>query len=343
MNAQRSRRKAVRSAAAFAWLLSTSGLALAEDAKEVLAKVGDHAITEADIAEDIAGQMVRINNQIYSTKKQAIDSAIAEYLVDQEAKKRGVTREQLLKQEVTDKTPAVADAEVQQVYDANKARLGGKTLEEIKPQIVQQLQANKQQQQQQTFIQELRKTANIKMLIKPPVLQVSTDGAPVRGASNAPVTIVEFSDFQCPYCARVQGELVKVRDTYKDKVKIVYKDFPLSIHNNAQKAAEAARCALDQDKDKYWEYHDKLFANGTALGVDNLKKFAVDLKFDSAKFNECLDSGKHAVAVNKDMTDGTKIGVSGTPAFLINGRFLSGAQPFSAFQEAIDDALTATN
>lgn len=119
----------------------------------------------------------------------------------------------------------------------------------------------------------------------------------------------------------------------------MFKDFPLSIHNNAQKAAEAARCA--QEQDKYWEYHDVLFQNGTALGVDNLKKFAADLKLDTAKFNTCLESGKYAAAINKDMADGTKVGVSGTPAFLINGRFLSGAQPYSAFQEAIDEALAS--
>jgi hypothetical protein len=106
--------------------------------------------------------------------------------------------------------------------------------------------------------------------------------------------------------------------------------------NNAEKAAEAARCILEQDREKYWEYHDKLFANGSALGQDNLKKFAADLQFDTEKFNACLDSGKYVAAINEDMADGTKIGVSGTPAFLINGRFLSGAQPFGAFQEAIE-------
>jgi hypothetical protein len=186
----------MQGAIAFALLFSASGLAVAEETKDTLAKIGDHAITEADIADDIAGQMVRINNQLYSVKKQAVDSAIANYLIDQEAKKRGVTREELLKQEITDKTPAVTDAEIQQVYDANKARLGGKKLEEVKPQIQQQLQANKQQQQQPAFIQELRKAATVKMFLKPPVLEVSTDGAPVRGPENAPITIVEFSDFQ---------------------------------------------------------------------------------------------------------------------------------------------------
>jgi nitrogenase subunit NifH len=196
MKTPKLRRKAVHGATAFALFLSTSGLALAEESTNPLAKIGDHTITEADIANDVAGQMVRINNQIYSTKKQAIDSAIAEYLIDQEAKKRSVTREQLLKQEVTDKIPAVTDAEAQQLYDANKTRLAGKKLEEVKPQIVQQLQANKQQQQQQTFIQELRKAASIKMFLKPPVLNVAIDGAPTRGPANAPVTIVEFSDYQ---------------------------------------------------------------------------------------------------------------------------------------------------
>jgi hypothetical protein len=186
----------MQGAIAFALLFSASGLAVAEETKDTLAKIGDHVITETDIADDIAGQMVRINNQLYTVKKQAVDSAIANHLIDQEAKKRGVTREQLLKQEVTDKAQAVTDAEIQQVYDSNKARLGGKKLEEIKPQIVQQLESSKQQQQQQAFIQELRKAASVKMFLKPPVLEVATAGAPVRGSASAPITIVEFSDFQ---------------------------------------------------------------------------------------------------------------------------------------------------
>ena len=121
---------------------------------------------------------------------------------------------------MTDKTPAVTDEEVQQIFDANKARLGNKKLEDVKPQIVQQLQANKQQQRQQAFIQELKKSATVKIFLKPPVLDVSTEGAPVRGSANAPVTIVEFSDFQCPYCAKIKPDLVKVIETYKDKLKI---------------------------------------------------------------------------------------------------------------------------
>ncbi|MGE0680340.1 MAG: thioredoxin domain-containing protein [Candidatus Binatia bacterium] len=341
MKSCQSHRKATQGAIVFALFFYASGLVIAEETKDTLAQIGDHIITEADIADDIAGQMVRINNQLYTIKKQAVDSAVADYLIDQEAKKRGMTREQLLQQEITNKTQPVTDVEIQQVYEANKTRLGGKKLEEIKPQIQQQLQANKHQQRQQEFAQELRKEASVKMFLKPPVLEVSTDGAPTRGPANAPITIVEFSDFQCPYCVRVQPALEKVREIYKDKVKIVYKDFPLSIHNNAQKAAEAARCILEQDREKYWEYHDMLFSKSSALGEDDLKKYAADLKFDTAKFNKCLDSGKYAAAVSKDMADGMKVGVSGTPAFLINGRFLSGAQPFNAFQEVIEEELSS--
>ena len=122
-------------------------------------------------------------------------------------------------------------------------------------------------------------------------------------------------------------------------MKIVYKDFPLAIHANAQKAAEASRCAAEQGK--YWEYHDHMFTNQSTLAPDNLKKFAADLQLDTAQFDSCLDSSKYTQAVAKDVAEGNRVGVTGTPAFFVNGRFLSGAQPFTAFQEAIDDALAA--
>jgi len=122
-------------------------------------------------------------------------------------------------------------------------------------------------------------------------------------------------------------------------VKIVYKDFPLAIHANAQKAAEASRCAAEQGK--YWEYHDRMFSNQSTLAPDNLKKFAADLQMDTAQFDSCLDSGKYVQAVAKDVAEGNRVGVTGTPAFFVNGRFLSGAQPFNAFQDAIEDALAS--
>lgn len=168
-------------------------------------------------------------------------------------------------------------------------------------------------------------------------LDVSVDDDPSIGPEDAPVTIVEFSDYQCPFCARAEPTIEQVLKEYEGKVRLVYRDFPLSFHQNAQKAAEATECADEQGK--FWEYHDKLFENQDALDVNNLKQYAKDLGLDSSKFDNCLDSGKYTEEVQKDLADGQSLGVSGTPAFFINGRLVSGAQPFSAFKQVIDGEL----
>ncbi len=169
-------------------------------------------------------------------------------------------------------------------------------------------------------------------------VQVSIDDDPSIGPSNASITIIEFSDYQCPFCARAEPTIKQVLEKYKDKVLFVYRDFPLSFHQYAQKAAEASECADEQGK--FWQYHDKLFENQGALDADSLKKYAKDLGLDTTKFNACLDSGKMAAEVNADFADGQNAGVSGTPAFYINGIELSGAQPFSEFQKIIDKELS---
>ncbi len=171
-------------------------------------------------------------------------------------------------------------------------------------------------------------------------VEASADDDPVKGSANAPVTIIEWSDFQCPFCGRfftqtftqIDQEYIKA-----GKVKFVYRDFPLSFHENAQKAAEAGECAHEQGK--FWQLHDKIFQDQNAITVNDLKKDAADLGLDTAKFNACLDSGKYAAEIQKDIDDGKKAGVTGTPAFVINGRFIGGAQPYSAFKQAIDAAL----
>jgi len=175
----------------------------------------------------------------------------------------------------------------------------------------------------------------------PSKVDISVANAPFTGSAGAPVTIVEFSDFQCPYCGKFVTETMpQINDTYikTGKVKLYFRNFPLSsLHENAEKAAEAALCANEQGK--FWQYHDKLFANQTALAVTNLKQYAKDLGLNSQNFDSCLDSGKTAEQVKKDTNDGAAYGVQGTPSFFINGTLIVGAQPFSAFQQAIDAAL----
>jgi protein-disulfide isomerase len=169
-------------------------------------------------------------------------------------------------------------------------------------------------------------------------------GQHVLGDPNAPITIVEFSDFQCPFCARFfQQTESQLIDTYvkTGKAKFAYRHFPLSFHQNAQKAAEASECAAKLGgNDAFWKMHDVIFRNGqgdgTGMAVNDLKKYAVDMGLDATAFNQCLDNGETAGIVQQDQRDGSAAGVSGTPTFYINGQQLVGAQPFSSFQQIID-------
>lgn len=170
--------------------------------------------------------------------------------------------------------------------------------------------------------------------------KVLEDDDAVLGEKKAKVTIVEFSDYECPFCGRFhQQTLPQIKENYvkTGKVKLIYRDFPLGFHAQAQKAAEAAECAGEENK--YYEMHDKLFTDGVQGGVDSFKKFAADIGLNTAKFNDCLDSGKMASEVQKDTSDGAQYGVTGTPGFFVNGQLISGAQPYQVFQQAIEQAL----
>src|SRR5436309_2842471 len=171
-----------------------------------------------------------------------------------------------------------------------------------------------------------------------PLAEVGGEGAPFLGPVAAPVTIVEFSDFQCPFCKQVVPTLTQVRSRYGEKVKLVYRDFPIDgLHPQARKAAEAARCA--QDQGKFWDYHDALFANAPKLSLEQLKAYAQQVGLDLPSFERCLASGAHAAAVQKSVDEGIRLGVTGTPAFFINGEFVSGAQPVESFARVIEREL----
>jgi len=175
---------------------------------------------------------------------------------------------------------------------------------------------------------------------EPTIVDASADDDAVKGDENAPVTIIEFSEYECPFCVRFYEQtLPSIDEEYikTGKVKLIFRDYPLSFHKNAQKAAEAAECAGEQGK--YYEMHNKLFEDGVKGGVDSFKQFAKDLGLDTTKFDECLDSGAMESEVQKDFNEGASYGVSGTPAFFINGVFVSGAQPFENFKAIIDAEL----
>jgi protein-disulfide isomerase len=168
-----------------------------------------------------------------------------------------------------------------------------------------------------------------------------TGDDPSEGSATAPVTLVEYSDFQCPFCGRVMPTLKELRTKYGDKVRIVWKDFPLTqIHPQAFVAAQAGNCAREQGK--FWEYHDRLFANQQALQPEFLKKYAGEVGLDTAKFNACLDSSKYEARVQESLGAGNRLGITSTPTVFVNGRMINGAQPIDVFQAVIDDELART-
>jgi protein-disulfide isomerase len=294
--------------------------------------------TNAPVAKFNGGVVTsgELEAMIYDTKKQALDQLVVKKLVEAKAKAENITPEAYVKREVQDKIKPPSDEEIKAFYDEQKGRQPLPPLEQVKDQVVQYLQQNAGRKVQAEFMERLRSEAKVEILLEPPRATVAAEG-PAKGETKAPVTIVEFSDFECPYCSKAEETVKQVMKEYSGKIRLVYRDFPLPFHPNAQKAAEAAHCAGDQGK--YWEMHEKLFGNQKALAVAELKGHAKALGLDAGKFEKCLDSGDKAPVVDKNRKAGADVGVQGTPAFFINGVMLSGAQPFSEFKSIIDKEL----
>ncbi len=303
---------------------------------ETVATVGSTNISREDLDKHVSSKISALEDQRFEILNQGVEELITQQLVEMEAKTRGVTVEELGKKEIEAKIKEPTDAEIKKVYEENKEDLEGATLESVKQQLVDYIKQNKQGELGQKFIAELKKKYKTTNNLKPPKVDVSDAGRPSKGPASAPVTIIEFSDYECPFCKRAEPAVEQVVKTYGDKVRLVYRNFPLPMHQNARPAAEAAACANAQGK--FWEYHAKLFAADT-LSTDKYKAIAKETGLAADKFDECLTKKPFGDAIDKDMADGSAAGVSGTPAFFINGRKLSGAQPFEKFKELIDDEL----
>ena len=304
-----------------------------------VAVVGGDPITTSEFEQLAGSKLFAVRTQEYNQKRALLEEVIDKRLLEKEGKARGISADELVRVEVDSKVPAVTEAEQKDYYEKNKPRFGNTAEADALKQIESGLKQQRMRERQAAFTKELRDKAGVRILLDPPRVAVSLGGDdPVKGPATAPVTIVEFSDFQCPYCSRVIGTLKQVEEKYGDKLRVVFRDFPLtSIHKDAAKAAEAGACANEQGK--FWEMHDKLFGNQSKLQVEGLKQSATEIGLDAADFNQCLDSGKYAAEWQKDVDEGTSYGVTGTPAFFINGRLLSGAQPLEAFTTVIDEEL----
>jgi protein-disulfide isomerase len=301
----------------------------------VAAVVGDTAVTVSELEEAAQGRLLQLRSQEYDLEQQVLEETIARLLIEREAKARGVSTEELIRQEVESKVPPITEAEAKAAWDLSAERPSGER--ESLAQIATSLRQKRIDDRRQEFVDSLRDKANIHVLLDPPRIRLRNGDAPVKGPEHAPITIVEFSEFQCSYCGRVTSTLKQLQAEYGDRLQIVFRHFPLPSHKDAPKASEAALCAGEQRK--FWEMHDRLFANQGHLQIPDLKQRAADLLLDTAKFDACLDSGRYASRVQADVADGSRYGVTGTPAFFINGRPLVGAVPYESFARLIDDEL----
>ena len=334
--------------AALGALIMAAALAIPEavaqaTANEPLAEVNGEAITAKDLQAKAGAKLSQLEEQIYALKRAELDALIAQHLLAQEATRRGIPVAALMDAEITSKVALVTEKEIDEYYSANKARLRGDEAA-ARTRIRSLLQQQKLNARQEAFLTSLRSNAKVVDRLEPPLaarVDVAIEGAPVRGASDARVTVVEFSDFECPFCKRANGTMASLLEKYSGKIKLVYRDFPLeTIHPLARGAAEAARCA--RDGGKFWEYHDVLFAESPKLAREDLKRYAVQVGLDAGKFDACLASGVNSAGVQSDIDEGQRLGITATPVFFINGRSVKGAQPAETFARVIDDELTRT-
>lgn len=307
--------------------------------KAPVAIIGGQQIFESDILPAIEAQIFQLRLQEFDAKSKALENLINQKLLEAGAAKKGLPAEKFLAQEVDAAVPEPTEAELRALWIVQKEQLQ-RTFEEIKPQLSRLLKQSKLQEARQQYYSRLRQQAGVTILLKKPKAEVAADPSRLRGDPKAALTIIEFSDFQCPHCRAVQPTLKAVLAKYAGRVSLSYRDFPLrEIHPQAQSAAEAARCAGEQGR--FWEFHDLLIDNPNKLSRQGFIEHAGALKLDASQFEACLSSGKFQTSIEQDRQLGMRAGVNGTPGFVINGNVFSGNLPVSSFERAIDAELAA--
>jgi protein-disulfide isomerase len=307
----------------------------------VIVTVGGRAVTASLLNERLKPISYKLRIAAYELALGTIEQTINDMLLLAEANRRNVPPEQIVRTEVSDKIRAPSEAEVAKFYSENKSRITGE-LSAVRNELATYLQERERERLEKDFAEKLRKGANVRLLISEPVAPVqtiSTDDDPVRGEATAPVTIVEFTDFQCPSCAAMHPVLDEALKSYGSKVRLVVRDFPLTMHPDARKAAEAGNAAFAQGK--FFEYAALLFQRQNALDTPSLKKYATEVGLDRRRFDAALDRGAYAAEVRHDIDEGEIYGVESTPTIFVNGVMLRTLDA-EGLREAIDRALAAT-
>lgn len=327
---------------ALAFIAVPRGLrAATADGQQPVATIGSHSISQEELDARVLKNIPK--NQLYKLRKQALDQMIDQYVVEEAAKKAKLTPVEYLKTEI--KSTPVTEADARKYYDEHKSSIDAQTnnrpFDQIKAPLMSALQRRQDGQEREALLDKLKDENKVKVLMEAPRTTIASAGHPWTGGKDAPVTVVEFSDFQCPYCRAAEPTVKAVRDKYGDKVKFVYMDFPLGMHAHAMEAANAAQCASDQNK--FWQYHDALFADQSKLDAVSLKATAAKAGLDTKQFDTCFDSQKKLPSIRAEQAEGSAAGVSATPTFFVNGREIEGAESLPVFQNTIDDELVAAS
>lgn len=306
----------------------------------VVAKIGDQMITEEELIGEDKLDFFDLKKREYELKMNRLRELMTEKLIGSEAKKANMSLDDFINKKVVKGEIKISDKEYKKFVEEKKIP-ESQLNPQIKERITNYLQTQKRQDMIDAYVAKLTKKNPVEAYFTKPKMsvEVATGEAPVMGKKDAPVQIVEFSDFQCPFCGRAADTVNEIKKKYGNKVAVYFKHFPLPMHREAGPASEASMCVHEQNPDKFWKFHDIIFKNQDQLSNDDLAKYAKQVGADEKKFKECFDSKKYAEFVRKDMEQGEKIGVRSTPTFFINGQLVSGAVPLETFSEIIDEEL----
>ena len=310
-----------------------------DDAQAIVARIDGHAVTQKEVDARAESTLQRLKDEEYEARRSALDEIVVERLMDAQAKAQGVSRDELLKREVEGKVVPPTPAEIKDLYDRNKDRVGGRSLAELTPEIERSIRQTRSAERAQAYLDELRAKATVAVTLPQPRNDVPIPAdARAMGPDKAPVTIVEFSDYLCPYCQKAQTVVDEVLKRNQGKVRFVHRDFLLG-RPRSMAVARAAQCAADQGK--FWDYRRNLLEAPGDWTDDDLLRRTASLGLDRAALQTCLASDRHDKAILESSQDGTKLGVQSTPTFFINGRRMRGARDAAQFQEIIDAELKA--
>ena len=315
---------------------AASKIVNAQTKDTVVAIVNKRNITQAELDESIFSQLFALEEQIHALRKVALENLISRKLLENEAARRGLSVNEL-KRQLTAGVVDVPPARVDEVYLENAAAFGNMSADEAKERLRLDLESQARMQKYRTALAKLKEAAQIELFLEEPRLRaINTQRAPSIGSEKARVTIIEFSDFQCPFCRNSQTALREILKSYKNDVKLIFKHRPLEIHSLAFLAAQAAFCAGEQTA--FWPYHDALFVTED-LSADFFRKLAAELNLDRARFNLCLTSTASQQAVQADASEAQRLGINSTPTFVINGKVVRGVLTVDEFKAAVEKEL----